>query len=173
MAQQAAGIRVPMIVEAVGCAGRRLVARLAARCSQESLAARFFLPASRRVSRPLLELLPGPAEGRAYLAMDDGRPVGLVNVVPDGPHEVEIAVLVADRWQHRGIGRALLEHALADPRWAGQTVHAAVRPDNIAVLTLLRSLHRPMRLVDRLPGEYHFELGTQADTRAEAPRLAG
>jgi ribosomal protein S18 acetylase RimI-like enzyme len=173
MSQLTAEVRAPMIIEAVGCAGRRLVARLAARSSQESLAARFFLPASRRVGRPLLELLPGPAEGRAYLAMDDGRPVGLVNVVPDGRREVEIAVLVADRWQHRGIGRALLEHALADPRWAGQTVHAAVRPDNIAVLTLLRSLGRPMRLVDHAPGEYHFELGTQADTQAEAPRLAG
>jgi GNAT superfamily N-acetyltransferase len=173
MSQLTAEVRAPMIIEAVGCAGRRLVARLAARSSQESLAARFFLPASRRVGRSLLELLPGPAEGRAYLAMDDGRPVGLVNVVPSGPHEVEIAVLVADRWQHRGIGRALLEHALADPRWAGQTVHAAVRPDNIAALTLLRSLHRPMRLVDHVPGEYHFELGTRADTEAEAPRLAG
>jgi GNAT superfamily N-acetyltransferase len=173
MSDQAGVAKGPVIVEAVGCAGRRLVARLAARCSQESLSARFFLPASRRVGRPLLELLPGPAEGRAYLAMDDGRPTGLVNVAPSGPHEVEIAVLVADRWQHRGIGRALLEHALADPKWAGQTVHAAVRPDNIAVLTLLRSLHRPMRLVDRLPGEYHFELRTQADTQAEPTRLAG
>jgi GNAT superfamily N-acetyltransferase len=173
MAQQTAEVRGSTIVEAVGCAGRRLVARLAARSSQESLAARVFLPASRPVGRPLLELLPGPAEGRAYLALDDGRPVGLVNVIPSGPHEVEIAVLVADRWQHRGIGRALIEHALGDPRWAGQTVHAAVRPDNIAVLTLLRSLHRPMRLVDHLPGEYHFELGTRADAEAEAPRRAG
>jgi GNAT superfamily N-acetyltransferase len=146
------------IVEVSGCAERGLVARLAARCSPASLAARFFRPVSGAADRNLLTLLLGPANGRAFLALDAGRPVGLVNLAPSDAGEVEVALLVADRWQHRGVGRALLEHALADPRWAAETVHVTVRPENTAVLALLHTLPRVIHLVDSAPGELYFEL---------------
>jgi GNAT superfamily N-acetyltransferase len=146
------------MVEVSGCAERGLVARLAARCSPASLAARFFRPVSGAADRNLLTLLLGPATGRAFLALDAGRPVGLVNLAPGDAGEVEVALLVADRWQHRGVGRALLEHALADPRWAAETVHVTVRPENTAVLALLHTLPRALRLVDSAPGELYFAL---------------
>ncbi|HEV7788511.1 MAG TPA: GNAT family N-acetyltransferase [Pseudonocardia sp.] len=146
------------IIEVSGCAERGLVARLAARCSPASLAARFFRPVSGAADRNLLTLLLGPATGRAFLALDAGRPVGLVNLAPGDAGEVEVALLVADRWQHRGVGRALLEHALADPRWAAETVHVTVRPENTAVLALLHTLPRALRLVDTAPGELYFDL---------------
>jgi len=62
------------IVEVTGCAQRRLVVRLAARCGRATLSARFFRPVLRPADLRLVGLLLGPAEGRAFLAMDDGRP---------------------------------------------------------------------------------------------------
>ena len=63
---------------------------------------------------------------------------------PDG--DVEMAVAVADTWQHRGIGRALVESGMD---WARAhrfgRVRAAIRWSNPAIIGLLRSVGRPMR----------------------------
>ena len=152
----------PAIVEVTGCAERRLVARLAARSSPAALSARFFRPVRHAADLPLLRLLLGPADGTAFLAMDGGRPVGLLNLAPNAAGEVEIALLVADAWQRRGIARALLEYALVDPRWAHRDLYATVRPENTAVLTLLRTLPRAVHLVDTAPGELYLELSPAA-----------
>jgi GNAT superfamily N-acetyltransferase len=131
------------------------------------LRARLFFPAGRKLGRDALDRLAGPPEGVGYLAMDGHRPVGLVNMVPDeGARTVETAVLVADRWQHGGIGRRLLAEALRDPRWSGYSVRATVAPDNRAILRLLRSMGLPMRLLDTAPGEYYFELRPAASVPA-------
>jgi GNAT superfamily N-acetyltransferase len=148
----------PTIVEVAGCAGRRLVARLAARCGPAALTARFFRPVRPAANLDVVGLLLGPADGIALLAIDAGRPVGLLNLAPDAGGEVNIALLVADAWQRRGIARALLDHALADPRWAHRDLYATVRPDNTAVRKLLRSLPRTVRLVDTAPGELYLKL---------------
>ena len=148
----------PAILEVTGCAERRLVARLAARCGPAALSARFFRPVRHAADLGLVGLLLGPADGTAFLAMDGGRPIGLLNLAPSAAGEMEIALLVADAWQRRGIARALLAHALADPRWAGRNLYATVRPENTAVLRLLRSLPREVRLVDSGPGELYLEL---------------
>jgi GNAT superfamily N-acetyltransferase len=155
--------RPPEILEVTGCAERRLVARLAARTSPAALAARFFRPVRHAADLRLVRLLLGPADGSAFLAMDGGLPVGLLNLAPSETGEVEIALLVADAWQRRGIARALLEHAFADPRWARRNLYATVRPENTAVLTLLRSMPRAIRLVDSAPGELYLELTPAAE----------
>jgi GNAT superfamily N-acetyltransferase len=95
--------------------------------------------------------------------MDGGRPVGLLNLAPGETGDVEVALLVADAWQRRGIARALLEHALADPRWARRNLYATVRPENRAVLTLLRSMPRTVRLVDSAPGELYLEMAPELE----------
>ncbi len=141
-----------------GADGRRLIARLVARCSAASLGARFFLPEAQVAGRDLVSLLVGPADGWAYLALDYGRPVGLLNLVRSGSGEVEAGVLVADRWQRRGVGRALVRHAVLHGPWPGAPVRVAVQSDNAAALGMLRSLGLPRRLVAMAPGEYHFEL---------------
>jgi GNAT superfamily N-acetyltransferase len=131
--------------------------------------------------RDLVTLLVGPADGWTYLAMDavageaaekEGRPVGLLNLAR-ACGVLEAGVLVADRWQRRGVGRALLRHALAHGPWPGTApdiaVRVAVQADNAAALGMLRGLGLPRRLVATAPGEYHFEL-RPACTRA---RTAG
>jgi GNAT superfamily N-acetyltransferase len=159
------------VVATTGCAERALVARLVARCAPAALRARLFVPEGRRLGPQVVDLLAGPAHGVGYLAMDEHRPVGLANMVPD-PHggPVELALLVADRWRRQGVGRELVGHALADPRWAGRAVQATVQPENLAVLGLLRSCGLRLRLVDTAPGELYFQLRpADAPGRASGP----
>lgn len=137
---------------------RALVARLVPRCRSTTVRARLFFPEGRALGPDVPGLLAGPPEGVAYLAMDEHRPVGLANMVPLADGTVETALLVADRWQRRGIGRLLLDHALADPRWRDHAVVATVQPSNRAVMRLLRSTGLPLRLTDTAPGECYFEL---------------
>lgn len=141
-----------------GAEGRRLITRLVARCGAASLGARLFLPEARVARRDLVTMLLGPSDGWAYLAMDDGRPVGLLNLARAGAGVVEAGVLVADRWQRRGVARALLRHALEHGPRPGMTVRVVVQADNAAALGMLRGLGLPRRLVAVAPGEYHFEL---------------
>ena len=145
---------------------RVLVARLVGACSAETLRRRFFLPgepfAGAVLARYGRYLLAGPPDGLALVAMLAGQPVGLLNLVPaeatpGAACHFELGILVADPWQRRGIGTALLGHALDRHAWPGWTVRATVQPDNLAVLALLR-VRRRVRLVSRTPGEYSYEL---------------
>ena len=56
-------------------------------------------------------------------------------VVADGL--VEVGLLVADRWQGRGVATGLLAAELTGPTWAGWTVLADVRTDNTPARRLL------------------------------------
>lgn len=146
-------------IRAEGREARALITRLVFRCGPAALRARLFLPGQRALPTNLVDLLAGPENGGVYLAMDENRPVGLVNVAPGpGAEEIEVGLLVADRWQRRGIGRDLTRFAAQDPRWAGLPLLAVVQTDNTRVIRLLRSLRWPMRLADTVPGEYYFEL---------------
>jgi GNAT superfamily N-acetyltransferase len=77
----------------------------------------------------------------------DGRwvIVGHLCLEPLGDGTAELAVAVADRWQHHGVGRALLREALA---WARhhelRALLASVRWGNAPMLRLLRETGRPV-----------------------------
>ncbi|HEY4003907.1 MAG TPA: GNAT family N-acetyltransferase [Pseudonocardia sp.] len=157
------------IVAMHGCQRRALVARLVARCGADALRARLFLSPGRALPANLVDLLAGPADGHAYLALEDHRPVGLANLAPDQHGALELALLVADRWRRRGIGTALLHHAMAEPGTAGLPVRAAVQTHNNPVLGLLHSLPVPPRLTDSVPGEYYFELRPAIPVETAAP----
>ena len=95
--------------------------------------------------------------------------VGHICLEPAGDHEVEMAVAVADAWQHHGIGRALLAAAID---WAAAhgfaRVSGAIRWSNPAILALVRACGRPVRIITDAEGE------TQAliDIRPEFPAAA-
>ena len=117
------------------------VRELVRSCSPESLQARFSLPGApdpdRVFTRYRRYLLAGPPWGTATLATVGGRPVGLLNLVVVADGLVEVGLLVADRWQGRGVATSLLAAELTGPRWAGWTVLADVRADNTAARRLL------------------------------------
>ena len=76
---------------------------------------------------------------------DDGRIVGHLCVEPITPDEVEMAVAVADRYQGRGIGRALTQAALAwGRRHNVARLRASMLADNTGIIRLLESLRRPI-----------------------------
>lgn len=78
----------------------------------------------------------------------DGRPeiVGHLLLEPAGPGTVEMAIAVADAWQHRGIGRAMLLEAVDWARAHGvDRLTASMRLTNVAVIGLVRSLGLPVR----------------------------
>jgi GNAT superfamily N-acetyltransferase len=78
---------------------------------------------------------------------EDGRwvIVGHLCVEPLGDATAEIAVAVADAWQHHGVGRALVLEAVS---WARRhdvrVLLASVRWSNAPMLRLLRSIGRPV-----------------------------
>ena len=70
-----------------------------------------------------------------------GTPVGIARLVRDASsrHIAEVAYAVADEWQGRGVGTALMRALVADAAAAGIThVHADIRMENRASLSLLR-----------------------------------
>ena len=87
-------------------------------------------------------------------APDEARIVGHLCLEPTGPGEVEMAIAVADAWQGRGIGRALLTESIAWARCHGvDRLRASMLWSNAAILGLLRSVDRPLTLRSSADGD--------------------
>jgi GNAT superfamily N-acetyltransferase len=97
------------------------------------------------------------------------RIVGHLCLEPGVRGEVEMAVAVADAWQHHGVGRALLAAAIA---WAEanriERLRAEIRWSNPAILRLLRSAARPLTLAATDDGDLEACL----DVRGPVPAAA-
>jgi GNAT superfamily N-acetyltransferase len=77
----------------------------------------------------------------ALVAFADRVPIGIARLVRDAddPATAEVAFAVADDWQGRGVGTALLERLTADARAAGVTrLRAFVHTENRRSLSLIR-----------------------------------
>lgn len=75
-----------------------------------------------------------------WCAVDAGEIVGDLTVHGTGHDEPEIGVMVAASHRHRGIGRALIESAVAWGRNAGKSaLRLRVFPDNVPALALYRA----------------------------------
>jgi GNAT superfamily N-acetyltransferase len=76
--------------------------------------------------------------------------------------EAELALVVLDAWQRRGIGSMLVRALLPQCRAAGvSTLYADVAPSNFAARAALKSwfLHRPGDMTDRAQPEPGFGVG--------------
>jgi ribosomal protein S18 acetylase RimI-like enzyme len=86
----------------------------------------------------------------AYL-VGDPRPVALAQLVRTTRDSAEIAFVVADEHQHRGIGSALTRMLLDDARAAGiREITALASGDNRAALALIKRTARVLEV--RLEG---------------------
>jgi GNAT superfamily N-acetyltransferase len=91
------------------------------------------LPSDSRLRR-LLE----PEDGLTLLAVHGDRVVAMANLVTEGDL-AEVALMVEDGWQRRGIGTALLRRLTGYAEGAGiAAVLAHTRADNAAMLRTLR-----------------------------------
>jgi GNAT superfamily N-acetyltransferase len=114
-----------------------------ARCSPGALARRYHGPVA-DADRYLAHLL-SPRFGRS-LAVEtaSGRLVGLGHLLWDGD-ENEVALLVEDDWQRRGIGAAVLRKLVGMAAEAGRdSVYAVTQSTNTGMVAAMRELGLPL-----------------------------
>ncbi|MEU3949229.1 GNAT family N-acetyltransferase [Streptomyces sp. NPDC029526] len=121
------------------------------RCSPRTLRMRYHGPVG-DADRYLRHLL-GPRFGRTLAAQTaSGRIVGLGHLLWDGD-ETEVALIVEDAWQHRGIGRELLSRLVTMAAEAGcAQVYAVTQASNTGMVAAMRGLGLPL--------DYRIEEGT-------------
>ncbi|MFE0106136.1 GNAT family N-acetyltransferase [Streptomyces sp. NPDC059009] len=121
------------------------------RCSPQTLSMRYHGPV-RDADRYLNHLL-SPRFGRTLAVRTaSGRIVGLGHLLWDGD-ETEVALLVEDDWQRRGIGGELLGRLVALAIEAGcESVYAVTRSSNTGMVAAMRGLGLPL--------DYQIEEGT-------------
>jgi AcrR family transcriptional regulator/RimJ/RimL family protein N-acetyltransferase len=118
------------------------VAEMHERCSEQSRYQRYFSVVEWRDVQ--LRRLSGGHRGATLVVKgEDDTIVGLGNVFPDEPgdgHAAEIAMIIEDAYQGRGVGRRLLTRMLDLARHLGFTeVTATVLADNTGMLRLLHT----------------------------------
>ncbi|MFJ3307757.1 GNAT family N-acetyltransferase [Streptomyces sp. NPDC086549] len=121
------------------------------RCSARTLGMRYHGPVG-DADRYLNHLL-SPRFGRTLTVQTaSGRVVGLGHLLWDGD-ETEVALLVEDEWQHRGIGGELLGRLVAMAVEAGcESVYAVTQASNTGMVAAMRGLGLPL--------DYQIEEGT-------------
>ena len=126
-------------------ADREGVAALFARLSPDSLFQRFHSAGVRVVDAVLDQV----TAGHVLIAEADGSLVGLASY-HRGRHrgDAELAIVVDDANQRRGVGTALCKCLSRDAQDAGiQQLRADLLPTNQAMLGVLRALNLPMHHV--------------------------
>ena len=135
---------------------RAALAAFPQRVSSESAMARFhgaLAVLTDRTLDQLLDLEPGRHE--AYIGLDDRGIVGVARYVRDDdePTVAEVAILVADEWQHRGVAQAMVTALSAAARGAGiRGFRAAILPGNVVARAFFTSLG-PVTSEDMVDGE--------------------
>ncbi|MEU8698270.1 GNAT family N-acetyltransferase [Streptomyces sp. NPDC048680] len=121
------------------------------RCSEQTLRLRYHGPV-RDADRYLDHLL-SPRFGRTLAVQTaSGRLVALGHLLWDGD-ETEVALLVEDDWQRRGIGSELLARLVALAVEAGcESVYAVTQASNTGMVAAMRALSLPL--------DYQIEDGT-------------
>jgi RimJ/RimL family protein N-acetyltransferase len=124
---------------------KRRIAQAFERLSPETRYRRFFAPLPRlneQDLRYLTEVDHHDHEALAAVNPENGAIVGVARYVrSDDPTEAEVAVVVGDPWQGRGVATALLQRLVARAREEGiDHFVALVMSDNTEALELFRNL---------------------------------
>jgi GNAT superfamily N-acetyltransferase len=115
------------------------VLRMMSRCSRSTLFHRFHgYTDGIAYTRRLLE---GQVGHQTLVAWRNGSCIGLATLTIDTDGRAELAVLVEDAWQRRGVGTRMVEALLERARTAGiPSVHADVLGEDMFILSLLRRI---------------------------------
>lgn len=125
-----------VVLRAATAADAPLVAALHARCSPHTRALRS-LSTRPVLTAAVLRQLIGADGSTSVLAVtpDGGAAVGLANLVGTGPGTAEVALLVEDLWQGRGVGTALARNLVELARTDQLTEFTAVSQAGNGALT--------------------------------------
>ena len=147
------------------------VAAMAHRCSRRTISLRFMggVSESAAIDELEREVRAAAPLGEAFVAeTTDGELVGEAYAARTGSDEAEVAFVVADRWQHHGVGTALFATLLQRLRAEHiRDVWAETSTDNLPMLRLLRDAGVPAR-EERESGSVRVHLQL-----AEVPPPAG
>jgi RimJ/RimL family protein N-acetyltransferase len=120
------------------------------RLSPESRYRRFFSPLQRLSERDLVYLTEvDHHDHEALIARNEHHePIGVARFVRGGdPHKAEVAVVVVDEWQGRGVATALLTQLADRARHEGVRVFTAtILAENRDALGLMEALGDPRRV---------------------------
>ncbi len=141
------------LVRSITPADRIELARFYAGLSADSASARFH-GAAPGIAVRTAQSFCGPdhqhREGIVAETFDPrGRPVliGHLCIEPTSSDEAEMAIVVSDTWQRRGVGRAMLGEAFEWAQAHGiDRLVASMRSGNTAMIGLIRSLGYPVTL---------------------------
>jgi len=124
------------------------VLRLHDDASERSLRLRFFSTSRHNAHEYVSHLMRPPDPGHGgVVALVDGHVVGTAAYELVSPGAAEIAVLVADRWQHDGVGTLMLRELAAAARANGvRTFVADVLADNGDMIHLMQHLGLPVTM---------------------------
>ena len=155
-----------LLVSRITPADAPLLADAFSRLSEESRRLRFLGPKAKLTEAELRYLT--EVDGRrheAIAAVDPrtGRGVAIGRFIrdPTGSSRAEVAITVADEWQHRGLGKLMLERLADRARRQGiSSFTALVATDNTNMHKLLERIEAPARLtnIGEDVAEYEIEL---------------
>lgn len=130
-------------VQRAGPDDLRAAVEMHGRCSTATLRQRYHGPAGEADS--YLRHLLSPRFGRSLAARSaSGKLIALGHLLWDGD-ETEVALLVEDAWQRRGVGSELLRRLAELAREAGSTqMYAVTQASNTAMVSLMRKLGVPL-----------------------------
>ena len=148
-----------LTIRLLEAADRAELRKLPTRVSPESAISRFH-GALTSLSEPLLDRLLDLEVGQreAVVAIDAEGIAGVARFVRDDPTSAgaEIAVLVADVWQHHGVAHQMLDLLMARARAAGiSRLRGDMLATNVAARHLLSSVGR---IIDAATAEGHVVL---------------
>lgn len=107
------------------------------RCSADSIYQRY-LTAGRGPGATLLARLIDPDHGQTHIVLSGASVVASGNLARDGD-SVELALLVEDAWQRRGVGTALFARLLREAAAAGySSVLLHTHASNLGVQRMIR-----------------------------------
>ncbi|MFN8082431.1 MAG: GNAT family N-acetyltransferase [Kineosporiaceae bacterium] len=119
------------------------VAAMHQRCSERSRYQRYFTPVDEWREINLRRLTGGHRGATLVVMSEDGAIIGLGNVFPDSPQDAraaELAMIVEDAYQRRGIGMRLMRHMVEFAERLGfAEVVATVLADNTAMVRVLEA----------------------------------
>jgi RimJ/RimL family protein N-acetyltransferase len=146
-----------MLLRRLRAADAERVAQFVRRLSTRSRLERFFAPLAELSPAQLSRLIAG--HGLSLAVFDEtGAIIALGEYAcTDGPR-AEVAIVVADQWQGRGVGRRVLERLLRHAARSGVTrLEGVTRAGNVAMQALARELGFRLRR-DADPCLVRFEL---------------